>query len=299
VLFRSYFVCTWDDNLIPEDADTVNSTVNPGECSYEYLQNLMVQKVACEEAGYSTEFRYIQEVHYDATDGRFYDGRTSGPDRPHLDVVFKLYPWEAMLLEEAEAPYGLALMDDTMKFGQYVYERDAKGKYARKRDAQGNYVLQRDAAGNYTGGTLWIEPPYKMLWSNKGLLAVLWKLFQDDPVKSKLLIPAWFEGEQPDGLTDYVRKPLLSCEGANVEIWIDGKLVQQNPGPFGEHGYVIQAYEPPPNFPALNELGESSDNYPILGVWFIDGEPAGLDFRENYNPVTDKLSFFAPYVIRN
>src|SRR5262249_14853813 len=36
------------------------------------------------------------------------------------------------------------------------------------------------ALANY-GRVAWIEPIWKMLWSNKGLLAVLWELFPDHP----------------------------------------------------------------------------------------------------------------------
>ena len=60
-----------------------------------------------------------------------------------------------------------------------------------------------------------IEPSWKMLLSNKGLLPILWELFPDHPN----LLPA-FETSAPLG-NSYIRKPKLSREGSNVS-WIEG-----------------------------------------------------------------------------
>ena len=87
--------------------------------------------------------------------------------------VFKLYPWEWMVHEE---------------FADAALER----------------------MGDNQGQTLWIEPIWKMLWSNKGILPVLWRLYPDHPT----LLPAYFEDEE-HGLASYVKKPLLAREGAN------------------------------------------------------------------------------------
>ena len=62
----------------------------------------------------------------------------------------------------------------------------------------------------------WIEPAWKMILSNKAILPMLWELYPDSP----WLLPAYFE---PDRLTDYVRKPILSREGANIEIRKSGQ----------------------------------------------------------------------------
>src|ERR1700759_1835915 len=64
--------------------------------------------------------------------------------------------------------------------------------------------------------TRWIEPPWKSLLSNKGMLPLLWEMFPGHPN----LLPAFFE-DAPNaaGLgTSYVRKPLYSREGANVTL---------------------------------------------------------------------------------
>ena len=74
--------------------------------------------------------------------------------------------------------------------------------------------LVREPFGKHllSGGMQVIEPWWKLLLSNKGLLAVLWELFPNHPY----LLPAYFD---PKPLRNgYVRKPLLGREGANVEI---------------------------------------------------------------------------------
>jgi len=58
-----------------------------------------------------------------------------------------------------------------------------------------------------------IEPPWKILLSNKGLLPILWELNPDHPN----LLPSAFERFRISG--DYVQKPLYSREGANVTVY--------------------------------------------------------------------------------
>jgi len=50
---------------------------------------------------------------------------------------------------------------------------------------------------------------------DKAILLLLWELFPGHPY----LLPAFFSG---DGLVNYVKKPLLSREGANIEIRMGG-----------------------------------------------------------------------------
>ena len=59
---------------------------------------------------------------------------------------------------------------------------------------------------------IWIEPIWKMMWSNKALLAVLWEMFPGHPN----LLETYLDG--PHGLREFVKKPLLSREGANVTL---------------------------------------------------------------------------------
>jgi glutathionylspermidine synthase len=130
--------------------------------------------------------------------------------------------------------------------------------------------------------TQWIEPAWKMLLSNKGILPILWQLFPNHPN----LLPCYFG--DPHGMKDYVRKPLLSREGANVEIYSSGTIVESQGGDYGEEGYVCQARAVLPNF---------NGNYPVIGSWVIDGEAAGMGIREADTLITGNLSRFVPHRI--
>ena len=61
-----------------------------------------------------------------------------------------------------------------------------------------------------------LEPPWKAVLANKGLLPFLWEMFEGHPN----LLPSYFEGDpRAADLSPYfVRKPLLSRQGWNVEI---------------------------------------------------------------------------------
>ncbi|HLJ00357.1 MAG TPA: glutathionylspermidine synthase family protein [Bradyrhizobium sp.] len=134
--------------------------------------------------------------------------------------------------------------------------------------------------------TRWIEPPWKAILSNKGVLALLWEMFPGHPH----LLPAFFEDE-PNALSlgaSFVRKPLLSREGANIEMIRHGELVAEQRGPYGGEGFIRQALAPLPNF---------SGQYPVLGSWLVDHAPCGLSVREDRSPITGNTSRFLPHAI--
>ncbi len=186
---------------------------------------------------------------------RFYEG-TDPDTRQPIHIIYKLYPWE------------------------YMYEEPSAKQAFRD-------------MGDHRNGTVWIEPPYKMLWSNKALLAVLWKVYKDDPEHNYLLLPAYFADEKPSDMTTYVKKALLGREGANVSIVVDGDEVESFGGPYGDEGYIYQEFAALPDFP--DSTGQS--HYPVLGAWMIDGEPYGLNIRESDGLITTNYSRFACHVI--
>jgi glutathionylspermidine synthase len=129
----------------------------------------------------------------------------------------------------------------------------------------------------------WIEPIWKMMFSNKGLLAILWEMYPNH----ELLLPAYLDG--PRELTDYVRKPLLGREGANVQLIRAGEK-QTTYGPYGGEGWVYQALAPIPCF---------DGQYPVLGSWMIaDQGAAGMGIRESETMVTTNRSRFVPHLFR-
>ncbi|GAA3450832.1 glutathionylspermidine synthase family protein [Dactylosporangium matsuzakiense] len=224
-----------------------------GEDLFNTEYMMETARQALEPLGYRTKFLYMDEIR--AGDVQAGD-RFYDSEGQHIDAIFKLYPWEWMLGEQ---------------FAKQCF---------------------RDMSDPRRDSTVWIEPPYKMLWSNKGLLPILWHIYGDDPEKRDLLLPAYFESERPAWMTSYVRKPLLGREGANVSIIVDGVTKTSTPGEYGGP-FVCQAFAPLPAFPDRRGV----EWHPVLGVWMIDGEPAGLGIRESAGLITDNMSNFVPHTI--
>jgi glutathionylspermidine synthase len=137
-----------------------------------------------------------------------------------------------------------------------------------------------------------IEPAWKMVLANKGILAVLWELFEGHPN----LLPASLDAPTDEMETwGYVRKPLLSREGANVTI-VRGRgqgTVAETPGEYGAEGYVYQAPAPIPAFP----LEDGTVRRPVLGSWVVGSDAAGMGIRETAGEITDNRSQFVPHLI--
>jgi glutathionylspermidine synthase len=130
--------------------------------------------------------------------------------------------------------------------------------------------------------TRWIEPIWKMLLSNKGILPILWQLYPNH----ELLLEAHFDG--PHNLRDYVRKPIYSREGANITIVRDNATVAFTGGP----------YNGPQIYQALAPEAVFDQRHPILGLWMIDQKCCGLGIRESAGLITDNLSSFVPHYFR-
>ncbi len=130
----------------------------------------------------------------------------------------------------------------------------------------------------------WIEPIWKMLWSNKALLAILWEMFPNHPN----LLEAHLDS--PHEMTEYARKPLLSREGANILIHTkDGE--GETPGTYGNQGCVYQALAPVAEF-----HDGVRTKYAVIGSWYItDQGAAGICVRESDARVTNNLSRFVPH----
>ena len=150
-----------------------------------------------------------------------------------------------------------------------------------------------------TSGVRFIEPAWKAVVSNKGVLALLWDMFEGHPN----LLPTYF-ADDPRAATlggTYVRKPLLSREGRNVEI-VRGTLsaseggegartregADEVHGPYGAEGHVVQAFQP---------LADFDGNRPMLGCWLVASQAAGLGIREDRSLITTNEARFIPHVI--
>lgn len=206
----------------------------------EDLMTVAYLRETAQQAGLETQALSVEQIGWDKLTGRFVDDRLR-----FIRSCFKLYPWEWLT---------------TDRFGPQVLD-----------------TLDN---GGGTGSTCWIEPAWKMLLSNKALLAILWELNPDHPN----LLPAYLDGPRElavDG--GYVSKPLLGREGAGVTV--------HEPG----HDPVVR--EEPCCYQALAPLPDFDGNRVVLGAWVVENEAAGLGIRESSGLITDEYARFLPHVI--
>ncbi|MGI2033195.1 glutathionylspermidine synthase family protein [Rhizobium panacihumi] len=148
------------------------------------------------------------------------------------------------------------------------------------------HMLREPYARQLAGsGDVFIEPAWKAVLSNKGLLPLLWQRYRNHP---NLLASFFADDPEASSLRDYVRKPLLSREGENVTIFQDGRELASAPGDYGEEGFVVQAYAP---------LFESEAGFAVLGSWVVGDRACALGIREDRSRITANLSRFVPHVI--
>jgi glutathionylspermidine synthase len=169
------------------------------------------------------------------------------PDEHPMFSIFKLYPWEAMLQEEF-GPHAIATYPSTR----------------------------------------WIEPIWKMLLSNKGILPILWQLYpnHENLLEAHFDNPADNRGaRQQHAMTNYVCKPLMSREGANITLIRDNATIATTAGPY-DGPQIVQALAPDAVF---------DHRHTVLGLWMIDQDCCGLGVRESFSPITDNLSSFVPH----
>lgn len=183
------------------------------------------------EAGLNTSIFDVSEIGYSF--GKFYH------DYKHLDVMFKLYPYEWMFNEE---------------FGKNMANCQ----------------------------TIFIEPIWKAVMSNKYMLVILAELFPN----SKYILKA---SEQPPLNGNYCKKPIFSREGANVSLVKENQTIESTDGEYGEEGFVYQE---------LVEIEPQNEFYPIIGSWIIGGESCGIGIRETKSRITDNLSNFIPHIFK-
>ncbi|WP_393079193.1 glutathionylspermidine synthase family protein [Streptomyces sp. LN704] len=206
----------------------------------EDLMTVAYLKETAEQAGLDTDWISVEEIGWDPLSGRFVDNRLR-----FIRACFKLYPWEWLTT-----------------------------------DRFAGHVLDTVDNGGGTGSTMWIEPVWKMLLSNKALLAILWELYPGHPN----LLAAHLDGPRDlAATTGYVAKPLLGREGAGVTVHEPGAdpVLRDEP-------CCYQELAPLPSF---------DGNRVVLGAWVVEDEPAGLGIRESAGLITDEYARFLPHVI--
>lgn len=130
-----------------------------------------------------------------------------------------------------------------------------------------------------------LEPPWKAILSNKGVLPLLWERHRGHPN----LLEAHFDDAPADApAPGFVRKPLFSREGANIEITtLDGQRIATD-GPYGGGPAILQAFHP---------LTAFDGHYPLVGSWVIGDRAIGIGMREDATLVTQDTSRFVPHAI--
>lgn len=195
------------------------------------------------------------------------------------------------------------------KDGQFLDDQDrvigALFKLYPWEDMLGDDYAQHIATAN----CLMIEPAWKSVVSNKGLLPVLWQMFEGHPN----LLPAFFEADVREGLrgagiavpsardafeacadvlqAGHVRKPIFSREGASVSIVEQGQVTDIAPNnDYSAHPHIIQAYHALPRFDGFS---------PVIGAWMVGTDCVGMSVREDRSRITQDMSRFKPHFIRD
>ncbi len=169
-------------------------------------------------------------------------------------------------------------------------------------------LLRDDFARHIKGsGCLFLEPAWKALVSNKGILPVLWQMFPGHPN----LLPAFFADDVADALVAggrpvpavaeafgkvadqfrgaHVVKPIFSREGAGVSIVEAGEVTEASPNTdYDQHPRIVQAYAPLPEFDGFR---------PVVGAWIVGDACVGMGMREDRARITQDLSRFKPHFI--
>ncbi|MEN8653753.1 glutathionylspermidine synthase family protein [Streptomyces sp. 21So2-11] len=211
----------------------------------EDLMTVAYLRETAQQAGITTEALSVERIGWDRLSRRFVDEKLR-----FIRSCFKLYPWE-WLTTDRFGPHVLSTLDN----------------------------------GGGTGTTCWIEPAWKMLLSNKALLAILWELYPGHPN----LLAAYLDGPRELAAADgpgYVAKPLLGREGAGVTIHQAGSAL------------VARAVtDAPVCYQELAPLPDFDGNRVVLGAWVVENEAAGLGIRESAGLITDEYARFLPHVI--
>ncbi|HET9903216.1 MAG TPA: glutathionylspermidine synthase family protein [Xanthobacteraceae bacterium] len=272
--------------LLEYNADTPTALFETGVFQWLWLEDAIASGTV---DGDADQYNSVHESLIAAL-GRLAEGR-------HLHL--------AGVIDDPEDGGTLAYLDDcarqaglsTTLLAMEDIGRTARGQFVDRRERPIALLfklypwewMMREAFGASLPGaaTQFLEPPWKAVLSNKGILPLLWAMFPNHPN----LLPAAFDDDE-EGVcalgSSYVRKPLYSREGANVSIVSGGTVVDSDGGPYGREGFVRQA---------LADLPRFDGHYAVLGSWVVQGRPCGLCVREDREPITKNTSRFLPHAI--
>jgi glutathionylspermidine synthase len=128
-----------------------------------------------------------------------------------------------------------------------------------------------------------IEPPWKAILSNKGILPILWEMFPDHPN----LLPAYWEQDRRLG-DAWISKPIVGREGANMHLQ-SPSVSMTTDGLYGDEPKIFQK---------LAKLGKVDGMYVSIGSWVVGGKAAGMCVREDTQPIIVDKSRLVPHIFR-
>ncbi len=170
--------------------------------------------------------------------------------------------------------------------GQFVDGGDLLIRHIFKLYPWEGMLREEFAAHIESAGARFIEPAWKALLSNKGILPLLWQEYPGHPN----LLPAAFDSPAGRAMVgpDHVRKPLFSREGWDVEINHAGQRIEGPVGGYGSEGYIVQRYAP---------LASHEGEFAVIGAWIVGESAVAMSVREDSSPITRDLARYVPHVI--
>jgi len=191
-----------------------------------------------------------------------------------VDVLYKMYPTEHLLLDEAPdgTLVGLALMDLVCKRRLVV-----------------------------------INPPTAFVLQNKALMALLWtahlaksQLFTQEEHGwiEQYLLPTYLSAQDAQGQPlfagPYVVKPVYGREGASIAIRNSQEIVEQSPESlYNDQVMVYQQYVSLPQAAIQTEAGLIDVNL-VHNCFIAGGQPSAIGIRGSQKLILDDNSYFVP-----
>lgn len=165
-------------------------------------------------------------------------------DGLNYEYLFKLIPWENIAIDEGELA---TLLSQVMKNQKAII----------------------------------LNPAYTLLFQSKGILKVLWELYENHPLLLKT-------DDKILANTKCVKKPLFGREGANISIIEpDGSVSFQTQGEYANDKFIYQEF---------SEFNAHQNELYQAGVFFAY-EGCGLGFRKG-KLVLDNFAKFLGHIIR-
>lgn len=130
-----------------------------------------------------------------------------------------------------------------------------------------------------------IEPAWKAVLSNKGILPLLWERHRGHP---NLLEARFVDDPSRPVEAGWVRKPFFSREGSNVEMRLPDGTRLASDGPDTRGPWIEQRYHALPEF---------EGRHPLVGSWVVADRACGVGIREDDSRITQDTSRFVPHVI--